>query len=238
MARRHRTTTGHERTRWNYQRYIKDYLRAVASVDDNLGRVLQYLDDNDLADNTVVIYASDQGFYLGDHGWYDKRWMYEESLRMPLVVRWPAAIDAGVTNEDLVQNFDLAATFLELAGVQPPADIQGRSLLPLLFRIGTPWRDAIYYQYWEYPGPHMVRRHYGVRTDRYKLIRYYEIDEWELFDLEQDPEELRSVYDEPNYAAVQRDLHTRLDELREQYDVPETDPYPYPETFGGRTYPR
>jgi len=222
--------TGADLVRWKYQRYLKDYLRTIASIDDNLGRLLDYLDRSGLADNTVVIYSSDQGFYLGEHGWYDKRWMYEESLRMPLIVRWPRAIEPGSENFDLVQNLDFAETFLDLAGLEAPPQMQGRSLLPLL--VGeTPddWRDAIYYHYFEYPAVHMVRRHYGVRTARYKLIHYYEIDEWELFDLENDPHELTSVYAEPDYADVVQQLKETLRALRARYDVPEQDPVPYPE---------
>ena len=220
---------GDELVRWNYQRYIKDYLRAVASVDDNLGRVLDYLDQSGLADNTIVIYSSDQGFYLGDHGWYDKRWMYEESLRMPLIVRWPGVVTPGSENDDLVQNLDFAETFLDVAGAEIPDWMQGRSLEPML-RGSTPddWRDAIYYHYYEYPAVHMVQRHYGVRTDRYKLIHYYLINEWELFDLAEDPDELQSVYGDPAYADVQAELKQRLDELRAQYAVPDEDPVDLP----------
>ena len=219
---------GDERTSWQYQRYIKDYLRSIASVDENLGRVLDYLDVEGLTDNTVVVYLSDQGFFLGDHGWYDKRWMYEESLRTPLIVRWPASVSAGVRNDALVQNLDIAETFLDLAGVAIPESMQGSSLVPLL-RGETPpdWRDAIYYQYFEYPGPHMVRRHYGIRTGTHKLIHYYEIDEWELFDLEADPDELRSVFGSPEYASVQARLMTRLDSMRVHFGVPAEDPVPY-----------
>ncbi|MGD8866611.1 MAG: sulfatase [Gemmatimonadales bacterium] len=222
--------TGDDLVRWKYQRYIKDYLRTIASVDDNLGRMLDYLDESGLADNTVVIYSSDQGFYLGDHGWYDKRWMYEQSLRMPFIVRWPGVVQPGSENTDLVQNLDFAETFLQIAGVDVPADMQGRSLVPLLEgRTPADWRDAIYYHYWEYPAWHMVRRHYGIRTQRYKLIYYYEIDEWELFDLENDPDEMHSVYADPEYADVVADLKARLAQLRSDYEVPEEDPVPYPE---------
>jgi arylsulfatase A-like enzyme len=214
--------------RWKYQRYIKDYLRAVASIDTNLGRVLDYLDETGLAQNTVVLYTSDQGFFLGDHGWFDKRWMYEESLRTPLLVRWPGVVARGSSNEDLVQNLDIAETMLDIAGVAVPASMQGRSLLPLLHgRTPADWRDAIYYQYFEYPGWHMVRRHYGVRTRQYKLIHYYEIDEWELFDLERDPRELRSVYGDAEYAGVAAQLKERLAALRSQYRVPEHDAVPH-----------
>ncbi len=222
--------SGDDLVRWKYQRYIKDYLRTIASVDDNLGRVLDYLDEAGLAENTVVIYSSDQGFYLGDHGWYDKRWMYEESLRMPFIVRWPGVVQPGSENSDLVQNLDFAETFLEMAGVDVPADMQGTSLVPLLEgRTPADWRDAIYYHYWEYPAWHMVRRHFGVRTQRYKLIYYYEIDEWELFDLENDPDELSSVYADPEYAEIVADLKARLAQMRAEYRVPEEDPVPYPE---------
>jgi len=214
--------SGDDLVRWKYQRYMQDYLASIKSVDDNLGRLLQYLEANDLADNTVVIYSSDQGFYLGEHGWFDKRWMYEESFRTPLVVRWPGVVRAGSVNTDLVQNLDFAETFLDLAGVAVPDHMQGLSLLPLL-RGERPsdWRDALYYQYYEYPGTHAVQRHYGVRTDRYKLIHYYLIDEWELFDLESDPHEMTSVYNRPDYTEVRRALEVRLAKLRMQYAVPE-----------------
>ncbi len=219
---------GEALVRWKYQRYIKDYLRVIASVDDNLGRVLDYLDRAGLAENTVVVYTSDQGFFLGEHGWFDKRWMYEESLRTPLLVRWPAAITPGSVNEDLVQNLDLAETFLELAGVPVPPGMQGRSLVPLLRGQTLPdWRDAIYYQYFEYPGWHMVRRHYGIRTRSHKLIHYYEIGEWELFDLEADPQELHSVWGYPAYAGIQARLSQRLDSLRAHFAVPAQDAVPY-----------
>ena len=211
--------------RWKYQRYIKDYLRSVAAVDDDLGRVLEYLDRSGMASNTVVIYSSDQGFYLGDHGWYDKRWMYEESLHMPLIVRWPGVTQPGSQNFNLVQNLDFAATFLQIAGLSAPDDMQGHSIVPLL-RGENPagWRKSIYYHYYEFPGPHHVERHYGVRTNRYKLINYYNIDEWELFDLIKDPNELRSLYGHSAYSDVVEDLQYELNTLRELYRVPETDP--------------
>ncbi|MGH7713439.1 MAG: sulfatase/phosphatase domain-containing protein, partial [Gemmatimonadaceae bacterium] len=214
--------------RWKYQRYIADYVRTVAAIDENIGRVLAYLDSSGLAQNTVVIYSSDQGFFLGDHGWFDKRWMYEESLRTPLLVRWPGVVRPGSINTDLVQNLDYAETMLEMAGVSVPREMQGRSLVPLL-RGRTPpdWRDAIYYQYFEYPDWHMVRRHYGVRTKQYKLIHYYEVNEWELFDLAKDRQELRSVYGEPAYASILARMKAKLRELRAQYRVPDTDPVPY-----------
>jgi len=179
--------TGKALVRWKYQRYIKDYLRCIASVDDNVGRLLDYLDVNGLADNTIVVYSSDQGFYLGEHGWYDKRWMYEESFRMPFLIKWPGVTKAGERTRGLAQNIDFAPTFLDAAGVSVPADMQGTSLKPLL-NGKTPyaWRKSIYYHYYE-RGEHHVPAHEGIRTDRYKLIHFYDTDEWELFDLEKDP---------------------------------------------------
>ena len=209
--------------RWKYQRYIKDYLRCIAAVDDNIGRVLSHLDETGLRDNTIVIYSSDQGFYLGDHGWFDKRWMYEESLKMPLIVRWPGVVAPGSINTDIVQNLDYAQTFLEIAGVPAPADMQGRSLVPLL-RGTTPkdWRTSMYYHYYEFPGAHSVQRHFGVRTQRHKLIHYYDIKEWELFDLAKDPDERVSVHTDPAYAVVRTKLEAELVRLQAKYA--DTDP--------------
>ncbi|KPK68769.1 MAG: sulfatase [Acidithiobacillales bacterium SM23_46] len=210
---------GEDLVRWKYQRYIKDYLRCIASVDDNVGRLLEYLDESGLAENTVVVYTSDQGFYLGDHGWFDKRFIYEESLRMPLLVRYPREIQAGSVNKDLAMNLDFAPTFLDFAGVAKPADMQGRSLRKLLGgERPADWRESIYYHYYEYPGAHMVKRHYGVRTQRYKLIHFYhDIDEWELHDLEKDPNELRNVYGDPGYANIVVELKAELRRLQKQY---------------------
>ncbi|MBT8479549.1 MAG: sulfatase, partial [Gemmatimonadetes bacterium] len=212
---------GDELTRWKYQRYIKDYLRTIASIDDNVGRILDWLEDSGLAENTVVVYSSDQGFYLGEHGWYDKRWMYEESLRTPLIVRWPGATAEGSETGALVSNLDFAPTFLEMAGLEAPPEMQGLSLVPLLGG-ETPddWRTSFYYHYYEADGPHAVAEHYGVATDRYKLIRYPATDEWELFDLELDPLELTSVADDPSYADVRSKLAAELDRLREELQVP------------------
>ncbi|MBN2492403.1 MAG: sulfatase [Planctomycetes bacterium] len=207
---------GRERVRWNYQRYIKDYLRCVASVDENVGRLLDYLEQAGLADRTVVVYSSDQGFYLGDHGWFDKRWMYEESLRMPLLVRWPERVKPGQVDTHLVQNLDFAPTFLEMAGVKPPETLPGRSLVPLLRgQAPADWRQSVYYHYYEdiEGGGHGVAAHYGVATDRYKLIHYYRAGAWELFDREKDPEELRSRYGDPAYTAVQKELEAELTRL-------------------------
>ncbi len=218
---------GRDLVRWKYQRYIKDYLRCVQSVDDNLGRVLDYLDEAGLAKNTVVIYCSDQGFYLGEHGWFDKRWMYEESLRTPLLVRWPEVIEAETINEDIVSPLDFASTFLELAGADIPSDIQGESLVPVL-RGETPsdWRKTFYYHYYEYPGWHYVRRHFGVTDSRFKLIRFYEpdVDEWELYDLKFDPNELNNLHGHPAYRRVQERLEQELTRLRQHYGDDGEDP--------------
>ena len=201
---------------------MKDYLRSVAAVDDNVGRVLDYLDENGLAENTIIVYTSDQGFYLGEHGWYDKRFMYEESLSMPLVARFPKEIPAGQVNDDIVLNLDFAPTLLDYAGVDIPAEMQGASLREVA-KGQTPenWRTSMYYQYFEYPhGWHMVKKHYGVRTATHKLIHYYnDIDEWELFDLEKDPNELNSVYGDPAYAEIQASLSEELRSLRDHYQV-------------------
>jgi N-acetylglucosamine-6-sulfatase len=208
--------------RWKYQRYIKDYLRCIAAVDENVGRVLDYLNESGLAENTIVIYSSDQGFYLGEHGWYDKRWMYEESLKMPFLIRWPQHIAAGKRAKALIQNIDYAPTFLEAAGVDVPSEMQGRSILPVLENDGEPtadWRDAIYYAYYENAAVHNVPVHDGVRTDRYKLMFFPRTREWQLMDLEKDPQELKSFHDDPEYASVLAGLKKRYDDLREFYDV-------------------
>ena len=215
---------GDDLIRWKYQRYIKDYLRCVASVDDNIGRILDYLDANDLTSNTLVIYSSDQGWFLGENGWFDKRWFYEYSLRMPLIARWPGVIRSGSTNSDMVSNVDFAPTFLDVAGVAKkiPADFQGRSFLPQ-FKGETPddWRKSFYYHYYEFPGAHSVRRHYGVRTETHKLIRFYGIDEWELYDLKADPTERTSRYGDPKYAEITAKLKKELTRLQKELKVPE-----------------
>ena len=226
--------------KWKYQRYIKDYLRCVASVDDNVGRLLAYLDQAGLAENTVVVYTSDQGFFLGDHGWYDKRFMYEESLRMPLLVRYPQEIKAGAVSDDIVLNLDFAPTFLDLAGRKPHADIQGRSFRSIM-QGHTPadWRESMYYRYYEYGdegrgGWHRVRPHYGVRTKRHKLIHFLDgIDAWELYDLRKDPHELKNVYADPAYAPDVKRLKVELTRLQHQYR--DTDG---PTNPRGRTEPR
>ncbi len=219
---------GRDLVRWRYQRYIKDYLRCVQAVDENVGRVLDYLDESGLSKNTMVIYASDQGFYLGEHGWYDKRWMYEQSLRTPLLVRWPGVVKPGSVNKDLVANIDFAGTILEAAGVAVPPDMQGRSLVPVL-KGETPqdWRKSFYYHYYEFPGVHAVAKHYGVRTERYKLIHYYQKNEWELFDLKSDPKEMKSVYEDASYVSIVADLKREITRLQKELDEPDpTRPVP------------
>ncbi len=214
-----------EIVKWKYQRYVKDYLRCVKSVDDAIGAVLDYLDESGLAENTIVMYSSDQGWYLGEHGWFDKRWMYEESLRTPLLAKWPGKIKPGSVNNDIVSNLDFAQTFLDVAGAEQPEDMQGRSLVPIL-KGETPddWRTSFYYHYYEFPGAHSVARHYGVTDGSHKLIHYYELGEWELFDLKADKNELNNVYGQDKYAEVQATLLTELGRLREQYKLPEKDP--------------
>ncbi|GAA6203659.1 sulfatase [Thalassotalea sp. SU-HH00458] len=214
---------------WMYNRYLHDYLATVRSVDDGIGRVLDYLDENDLADNTIVIYTSDQGFYLGEHGWFDKRFMYEESMSTPLVIRYPNMITAGQVNSRLVQNLDFAPTFVDLAGLDVPKEMQGLSLKPLLDGTISPlktagnqeWRSSLYYQYFEYPIPHAVMPHNGVRTETHKLIHFTAEgnDFWELYDLEADPSELKNQYDKPGFESVQAELHSQLKKLKKQYQV-------------------
>ncbi len=204
--------------RWRFQRYMQDYLGTIAAVDEGIGKVLDYLDASGLAENTIVVYTSDQGFYLGEHGWFDKRFMYEESFRTPLMIRFPREIEPGTVINALVQNLDFAPTFLDYAGVAVPEDMQGESFRLLMSGESDDWRDAVYYTYYEYPSVHMVKRHYGVATDRYKLMHfYYDIDEWELYDLQEDPQELKNVYDDPSYEAVKKDMHARLEGVRRHY---------------------
>ena len=205
---------------WKYQRYIKDYLRCIRSVNRNVGRLLAYLKENGLMDNTIIVYTADQGFYLGEHGWFDKRFMYEESEHTPLMIRYPAMIKAGSTSDAMVMNLDIPETFLDLAGAPIPSDMQGVSMKPL-FAGSTPddWRTAVYYHYYEYPGWHAVKRHYGIRTERYKLIHfYYDIDEWELYDLQKDPHEMNNVYNDADYASVKDSLTNQLLQIRKKYN--------------------
>jgi arylsulfatase A-like enzyme len=221
--------TGDALTRWNYQRYIANYLRCVAGVDRTIGRVLEYLDKTGLARNTIVVYSSDQGFFLGEHGWFDKRWMYEESLRMPLVIRWPGFAVPGTVDDNLVQNLDFAPTFLAAAGVAAASDMQGRSLVPLL-RGDSPadWRQSVYYHYYEFPEPHRVPSHYGVRTRTHKLIWYDDRREWELFDLTKDPRELRSIHGDPTARELFADLRTELARVRTEAGDDTGKPLPAP----------
>ena len=217
---------GKDLVRWKYNRYMHDYLGSVKSVDESVGRVLKYLDENGLAEDTIVVYSSDQGFYLGEHGWFDKRWIFEESVRTPLLVRWPGKVKAGSVNQNLVSVIDFAPTFLEAAGVPVPADIQGRSMVPVLAG-ATPadWRKSFYYHYYEYPAPHKVRRHYGVVTDRYKMVHFYapDVDYWELYDNQKDPLELKNMLGQPGYETVEKELKQEVARLRKELKVPEDD---------------
>jgi arylsulfatase A-like enzyme len=203
---------------WRYQRYMQDYLGSIAAVDEGVGKVLDYLDENGLTENTIVVYTSDQGFYLGEHGWFDKRFMYEESFRTPILMRYPKEIKSHTEIAQLIQNLDFAPTFLDYAGIEIPNDMQGKSFRKIVNGETSELRDAIYYTYYEYPSIHMVKRHYGVRTDRYKLIHfYYDVDEWELYDLEKDPNEMQNFYGDPAYADIQQNMLLRLKEMREKY---------------------
>ncbi len=212
------TMTDKEKMKWKYQRYMQDYLATISSVDDNVGRVLDYLDKSGLAENTIVVYTSDQGFYLGEHGWFDKRFIYDQSFKTPLLIRWPHHITPGTTSDEMVQNLDFAQTFLEAAGIAAPADMQGESLMPLLTGNAEWKRDAVYYHYYEYPAVHMVKRHYGIVTKDFKLVHfYYDVDEWELYDRKNDPNEMKNVYNSPKYAETVKVLKIKLEELRKKY---------------------
>ncbi|MGW8316499.1 MAG: sulfatase family protein [Bacteroidales bacterium] len=204
---------------WRYQRYMQDYLACIAAVDEGVGELLDYLDASGLSENTVVVYTSDQGFYLGEHGWFDKRFIYNESFKTPLLVRWPGVVEPGSSSDQMVQNLDFAQTFLDIAGIEAPADMQGESIVPLLKGEEDHWvRDAVYYHYYEYPAVHMVKRHYGIVTREFKLAHfYYDIDEWELYDRIRDPLELKNEYNNPEYADVVADLKERLEALRVKY---------------------
>lgn len=204
---------------WKYQRYVKDYLRCIRSVDRNVGRLLDYLKQAGMLDNTLIVYTSDQGMYLGEHGWFDKRFMYKQSFRTPLLMSYPPKIKPGTVVDAMAMNLDFGPTFLDLAGVPKPDYMQGTSLVPL-FGGQTPadWRKAVYYHFYEYPGWHAVKRHYGIRTQRYKLIHfYYNVNEWELYDLKNDPEEMQNVYDNPDYRQVRDSLTTQLRLLQKKY---------------------
>ncbi len=210
-------------TSWKYQRYIKNYLRTIKALDENIGRLMAYLDEQGLADNTVVIYSSDQSFFLGEKGWYDKRWMFEESLTMPFILRWPSQVEPGIRPEAMIQNIDYAPTFMQMAGLSVPEDMQGSSLMPILKNAGaTPadWRSEIYY-YYTGEAVHRVPAHDGVRTERYKIFYLPRTDEWQLFDLIEDPKELRSVHNDPAYAEIFAEMKALYHRTREHYEIPD-----------------
>jgi len=210
---------GRDLVKWKYQRYMYDYLTCIKSVDESVGKILDYLKESGMEKNTIIIYTSDQGFYLGEHGWFDKRFMYEQSYRTPLLIKWPEKIKPGSINRDIVSNIDFPETFLEIAGIKIPTSMQGKSMVPLL-RGHTPadWRKEHYYHYYEYPAVHSVKRHYGISTKRYVLIHfYYDVDEWELYDLATDPDEMKNRYDDPKYAQVRKELTAKLKTLRTIY---------------------
>jgi len=199
--------------KWKYQRYMKDYLSTAKSMDRNISRIMDYIDQKGLADNTIIIYTSDQGFYMGEHGWFDKRFMYEESFRTPFVMKYPGKIKPGSTFDKMTMNIDLAPTLLEFAGVPAPADMQGKSFAKLVTgtNTDTAWRSSVYYHYYEYPQPHKVPAHFGIRTMKYKLIRFYgPFDAWELYDLESDSSEMKNVYGKPGYEKITADLMKEL----------------------------
>ena len=212
--------TENDKMKWKYQRYMQDYLGCIASVDEGVGTLLDYLDAEGLTKNTIVVYTSDQGFYLGEHGWFDKRFIYDESFKTPLLVRWPGVTEAGSTSNEMVQNLDFAQTFLDAAGIEAPEDMQGESFVPLLKGEENKWaRDAVYYHYYEYPSVHMVKRHFGIVTTKYKLAHfYYDVDEWELYDRMKDPMEMKNEYNNPEYAGVVEELREKLTELRVKYE--------------------
>ncbi len=219
LKKRYPSMTAEDLTKWRYQCYMQDYLGTIKSVDENVGRVLDYLEENDLMDNTIIVYTSDQGFYLGEHGWFDKRFVYDESFKTPLLVSWPNRIEEGSVSDELVQNLDFAQTFLEVAEAEQPSDMQGKSILPVLTGDSKNWsRDAVYYHYYEHPSEHNVNRHYAAVTKEYKLIHYYfDQDYWELIDRKKDPLEQNNYYDDPAYTEVKKEMHSKLDALREQY---------------------
>lgn len=222
-----------ELMQWRYQRYMQDYLGTIKAVDENVGRLLDYLETNDLLENTIIVYTSDQGFYLGEHGWFDKRLVYDESFKTPLLVAWPGKVAPGSRSDEMVQNLDFAQTFLDVAGVEQPKDMQGESLVPILTNNMNEWdREAVYYHYYEYPAEHMVNRHYAIITKEYKLIHYYfDMDHWELIDRLKDTKELTNVYDDPAYAAIREKLHKELEEVRKKYGDSDELNQEYIETF-------
>lgn len=223
---RTRKLTGDALNRWKYQRYMQDYLACVQSIDDNTGRMLDWLDENGLSENTVVIYTSDQGFFLGDHGLYDKRFMYEESLRMPFLIRWPGVIEPRTQPGALAINTDFAPTFLDMAGLPTPGDMQGRSLVPILAgEQPKDWRTSFYYRYYHDPGDHNTAAHYGVRTTTHKLIYFWKKDQWEMYDLTADPLEMQNVYDDPSQQDTVAELKAEMARLKRE--LGDTDRFAY-----------
>ncbi|GGG34722.1 sulfatase [Christiangramia forsetii] len=216
--------TGKDLAEWKGQRYLRDYMGTVAAVDEGVGKILDYLEEQGLTENTIIVYTTDQGFYLGEKGMFDKRFMYEESLAMPLLIQYPKGIKKGTTIDALTQNLDFAPTFLDFAGAEIPESMQGKSLRPLLSGNNPDgnFRDAVYYHYYDFPAFHMVKRHYGVRTERYKLIHFYDdIDTWELYDLKEDPKEEINLYGSVEYEEIQKNLHEKLKSLQKKYEVTE-----------------
>ena len=212
--------SGKDLAEYKLQRYLQDYLATIKAVDESVGAILDYLDSAGLSENTLVVYTTDQGFYLGERGWFDKRFMYEESLSMPLLMQLPGTIKPGTVVEQLTQNLDFAPSFLDWAGLEIPSDMQGQSMRPLFEKQNADFRDAIYYHYYDFPAFHMVKKHYGIRTKRYKLMHFYDDnDEWEFYDLEKDPREHHNAYKESNYQSTIAQLHTQLETLQKQYGV-------------------
>ncbi len=231
--------SGKELDKWKGQRYLRDYLATVAAVDEGVGKILDYLEESGLAENTLIVYTTDQGFYLGEKGFFDKRFMYEESLAMPMLMQYPGVIEAGSEIDALTQNLDFAPTFLDFANAEIPEEMQGRSLRSLMNNSisDEDFRNAIYYHYYDFPAFHMVKRHYGIRTDRFKLMHFYDdIDVWEMYDLQKDPREMNNIYNHPDYAEVRKELHSSLDSLQKKYNVTEEEFATTPETKVNQAY--
>lgn len=231
--------SGKELDKWKGQRYLRDYLATVAAVDEGVGKILDYLEESGLAENTLIVYTTDQGFYLGEKGFFDKRFMYEESLAMPMLMQYPGVIEAGSEIDALTQNLDFAPTFLDFANAEIPEEMQGRSLRSLMNNSisDEDFRNAIYYHYYDFPAFHMVKRHYGIRTDRFKLMHFYDdIDVWEMYDLQKDPREMNNIYNHPDYAEVRKELHSSLDSLQQKYNVTEKEFATTPESKVDQAY--
>jgi arylsulfatase A-like enzyme len=212
------TLNGEDLKKWKFQKYIKDYLRCVKGVDRAVGRILDYLDENGLAENTLIVYTSDQGFYLGEHGWFDKRWMYEESFKMPFLIKCPGVIDSNTVSKELIMNIDFGPTLLDFAGLDVPSTMQGKSFKSSFENKNYVGRDAVYYHYYEYPLWHKVQPHYGIKTSKYKLMHfYYSMDEWELYDLERDPNEMDNIYKDASEELI-TELKTQLKSLQIEYN--------------------